>query len=1023
MPVLNHSQIFFWSLGVAIAPVTSAWGSSTELLKVPPVSANSCDHGDCLVSSRKVAPNQQTLQSDEVLPFTKNTNLQVSEAVAPFASYSKTHRFSHQVKKGETLYNISRRYSVSVDSLKLSNNLSNNIIGVGQVLNIPSLSPTLSQHNYIAPVTQTSKRSTPPKYVQIAQNNAQDEITVDDEINSGPRIPVLKPVDDPVGEYLKEQNAKKAAKQAKTPASQPSFEIGLPMLMDERYLGDVTVRVIGDVVKIDGRSMLRLLKPDLTEQALRDLEALISEEFLIIDDIEIDGLDVSYDPALQQVEVNTPIDSRQRRVLRLGSEPFDRDISLLEPGNMSFFVTPIVSSLYNWNDDDNKGFQPIRGSLNVGGRVFGKNGISFLSRQSFSGGSNGRFRRNETTAYYDRLDKLIRVSAGDLRPRGLGFQSTPRIAGLSLERFFNLEPNRLFRPTADSSFELERPSTVDIRLNGITRREIVLQPGRYNIDDLPLVQGSNLVDLVIRDDLGQERTISDQSFFDFGLLEPGIADYSFSVGVKASTTNSGVDYSDDFAATGFYRRGIGKNFTVGVDAQGDSTGGNGGISTLLATALGVIRIEAAASDYKNIGSGYAGELGYRYLGGDTGDWSFSFAGNARYFSENFSTLRNNNNVSIDIGQIGQDGGFDQVFGDSVTRPFSVLLNGSARLRRGRVAFSTAGSHNIGRGSRANRTNVVGGVTYQLNNRMSLGTFARHSIFDGESETSANIQLNYRFGRGRTMRANYDTSFNELDVQYNKAAANGVGSLSYSVSSRSNFDNDSHGLSANAFYTGNRFEANLDHSLVSQSGSIGGDFQQFSQASLSSSLVFVDGAFGMGRPVQSTFAILQPHETLKGRKVLVNPTESGYNSSSDFLGAAVASEGQAFSTRSTYYDVEDLPIGYDLGEGQYSTRAPLYAGYKVKVGSGASFTIMGHLKDKLTGEPLPNYGGRLESLDDPSAETIPAFTNRNGRLAATGIKPGRYKLILFNDPSFEKVIVIPEDGEPLIQLGNMELTVK
>lgn len=1025
MSVLSHGKTLFWSVGLIATPVTAAWGSSTQLLTAPPVSAKSCVRGDCLVRTRKLEPYPLILQSDEVTHHTKRAISQALAAVAysettPVQTYSDVRMTSYKVLKGDTLYGISRRFSISVESLKSANQMSDNKILIGGILNIPSQTKHVSQNTYNA--QQATKLSTSPQVIQSAQNNTQDEITVDDQINNGPRIPVLKPADDPVGDFLKEQNAKKASEQTKTGSAQPSFEIGLPMLMDERYLGDVTIRVIGDVIKVDGRSMLRLLKPDLTEQALRDLEALMTEDFLVIDDIEIEGLNVSYDSALQQVNVQTPIDSRQRRVLRLGSKSLDRDVSLLEPGKTSFFVTPIISSVYNWNDDD-KGFQALRGSVNVGGRVFGEKGISFLSRQSFTGGSNGRFRRNETVAYYDRLDKLIRVSAGDLRPRGLGFQSTPRIAGLSLERFFNLEPNRLFRPTADSSFELERPSTVDIRLNGVTRREIVLQPGRYNIDDLPLVQGSNLVDLVIRDDLGQERIISDQSFFDFGLLEPGIADYSLSAGVKAETTNSGVAYSDDYAATGFYRRGISKNLTVGVDAQGDSTGGNGGVTTLLATALGVFRVEAAASDYKDVGSGYAGELGYRYLGGDRGDWSFSFTGNARYFSKNFSTLRNTNNTSIDIGQIGQGVILDQTIAGSSTRPFVALFNGSARLRKGRIALSAAASHNIGRGDTLNRTNVIGGLTYQLNNRMSLGTFGRHSIFDGVSETSANIQLNYRFGRGRTVRANYDTSFNELDVQYNKAAAYGVGSLSYSVSSRSNFDNDTHGLSANAFYTGNRFEANLDHSLVNQAGGIGDDFQQFSQASFSSSLVFVDGAFGVGRPVQSTFAILQPHETLKGRKIVVNPTESGYNSSSDFLGAAVASEGQAFSTRSIYYDVEDLPIGYDLGEGQYSTRAPLYAGYKVKVGSGASFTVMGHLRDKLTGDPLPNYGGRLEPLDNPSAETVPAFTNRNGRLAATGIKPGRYKLIIFNDPSFEKIITIPEDGEPLIQLGNMELTVK
>ena len=995
-------------VGLAAVSVNQAWGSSSEPLTVPPVSADSCERGGCLVTTVRLESNPQILQSDEVQNYTETNPIKVSEAATLDDVFTAVTEQNAPVEQKSSVEDGSANHEESqLPILSL------------EQLNSDLQNSARTQQSVLEP--QSSENVTIAQVEQTAPLQIYEKIIGDDEANTGPHVPEPTSSDEAVEEASQEPDAANTSEQATSNSATPSFEIGLPMLMDERYLGDVTVRVTGDVVRVNGRSMLRLLKSDLTEQALRDLEALLTEELLVIDDINIEGLDVSYDPALQQVNVRTPIDSRQIRVLKLGADVSEVDVAVLEPGNVSFFVTPIISALYNWNDD--QGFDPLRGSINWGGRVFGEEGVAFLSRHSFTGGNEGRFRRNETVAYYDRLDKLLRVSAGDLRPRGLAFQSTPRIAGLSIERFFNLEPNRLFRPTADSTFELERPSTVDIRLNGITRREIVLQPGRYNIDDLPLAQGSNLVDLVIRDDLGRERTISDQSFFDFGLLEPGISDYSLSVGVKSETTTTGIDYTDEFAATGFIRRGINNSLTLGLDAQGDKTGGNVGVSGLYATSLGVFRLEASASDYEDVGSGYAGELGYRYLGGDYNDWAFSFTGNASYFSENFSTLRNTDNVIIDINQFGQDAIFDEVNGESATRPFSVLLNGNSRLRKGKVTLTAAASHNIGRGDVVDRTNIVGGVTYQLSDRLSIGTFGRYSMFDDQREKSANIQLNYRLGRGATLRANYDTDFNELDVQYNKAASNGVGSLSYNLATRSNFDNDTHGISGNAFYTGNRFEANLDHSLINQTGGDGGDFQQFSQLSVTSSLVFVDGAFGVGRPIQSTFSILEPHETLRGRKVLVNPTESGYNTSSDFLGPAVASEGQAFSTRSTYYDVENLPIGYDLGEGQYNTRAPIYAGYKVKVGSGASFTVIGYLKDKESGEILPNFGGRLESLDNPSVEPISAFTNRNGRLAASGLKAGRYKLTIFDDPSFEKIITITDGDEPLIQLGDMELTVK
>ena len=46
---------------------------------------------------------------------------------------------THTVEKGETLYSISRQYGVSVDDLKLWNNLAGNLISIGQKLTVSSL--------------------------------------------------------------------------------------------------------------------------------------------------------------------------------------------------------------------------------------------------------------------------------------------------------------------------------------------------------------------------------------------------------------------------------------------------------------------------------------------------------------------------------------------------------------------------------------------------------------------------------------------------------------------------------------------------------------------------------------------------------------------------------------------------------------------------------------------------------------------------------------------------------------------
>ena len=49
---------------------------------------------------------------------------------------------TYTVKLGDTLYGVARTYGVTVDELKRANNLTNNILTVGQVLNIPSQTGT-----------------------------------------------------------------------------------------------------------------------------------------------------------------------------------------------------------------------------------------------------------------------------------------------------------------------------------------------------------------------------------------------------------------------------------------------------------------------------------------------------------------------------------------------------------------------------------------------------------------------------------------------------------------------------------------------------------------------------------------------------------------------------------------------------------------------------------------------------------------------------------------------------------------
>ncbi len=60
------------------------------------------------------------------------------EQVLLIPTSSNDNYISYIVQSGDTLYSIARKYNTSVDSLKSLNNLTSDILGVGQVIRIPS---------------------------------------------------------------------------------------------------------------------------------------------------------------------------------------------------------------------------------------------------------------------------------------------------------------------------------------------------------------------------------------------------------------------------------------------------------------------------------------------------------------------------------------------------------------------------------------------------------------------------------------------------------------------------------------------------------------------------------------------------------------------------------------------------------------------------------------------------------------------------------------------------------------------
>lgn len=125
------------------------------------------------------------------------------------------------------------------------------------------------------------------------------------------------------------------------------------------------------------------------------------------------------------------------------------------------------------------------------------------------------------------------------------------------------------------------------------------------------------------------------------------------------------------------------------------------------------------------------------------------------------------------------------------------------------------------------------------------------------------------------------------------------------------------MDAGINYTVNRYELNATH--ASRLEEISGETRNHStDVTVTSSLAFAGSSVAVGRPVREAFAIVTKHKSLKENDVAIDPTKEGEYARVYLKGDAsamvpdlVAYNGQVIS-----YEVDNLPPGYDLGDGAF-----------------------------------------------------------------------------------------------------------
>ncbi len=807
------------------------------------------------------------------------------------------------------------------------------------------------------------------------------------------------------------------------------IQIIVPVHDGKFHLGDVSISIHpNDTVSARAerlaQAVARIVKPEVAAS----IESAAGQDgFVALGTLHRQGIDIRFDPGAVAINVYPTVDQRPGGTLSgMGSRGPVLSDNIKEPALVSGYVNVRsgVDFVSNSRSDDN-GLGDLRldfeSAVNVAGVVL-ENEVTFEE----DGGVN----RRGTRLVYDLPDHALRTTVGDVAPYGVGFQSFTDVLGVSVEKSYGkLQPYRNIRPTGQQSFRLTRPSTVQIMNNGRMIRRVRLAPGNYDLDDIPLSGAANNIQLIIENDLGERRTLDFTVFFDQQLLAPGMSEWAVTSGFEADFDSDSEDLDTDLDAsdinyefdrplvTGYYTRGLTQSITGQAHFQADTDTAMSGLAGFFATAAGFVSLEGAASVYEGDTFGAAVDFKYDMLDFDWWDGvkrSFRFA--AEYRTENFATITD-----------------DDPFNDYMVNLSAAYSQDLFYDVRGTWSINYAMSRDDDDGDRFGVQFAASkALTRDLSASLAVSYDQTSDLGDDDGTDILNdgfnvgFGLTYRLDSYSSLDASYDTLDGRARTSYSRQEGTGVGSWSTylegeHVGEEGDIDTDETTLNGSLNYVANRAEVGVSHygAVEGINGSSGTDLtDQRTTLRAASSLVFADGEFAVGRPVSNSFAIVSGHSTLEDSQVLIAQPGEPPRAYSDAFGPAVVSGLSSYSANRLAYDVDNLPVGYDLGTGAFDLLPRYKSGYSLQVGSDYTISAYGRLLDE-DGEPVALLTGVAYEAGEPDGRRVEVFTNRVGRFGAQGMRPGHWVIEMATTPKTEYEIVIPDGTVGLYRAGKLQ----
>jgi outer membrane usher protein len=254
--------------------------------------------------------------------------------------------------------------------------------------------------------------------------------------------------------------------------------------------------------------------------------------------------------------------------------------------------------------------------------------------------------RLDTGYSFADVNSLRRYSLGDFINGSLSWTRPVRMEGVQIRSDFSMRPDLVTFPMPMISGSAAVPSTVNVLADGNMALSHTVDAGPFEIPQLPVVSGAGTITMTVTNALGQQVTVTQPFYASSSLLTPGLQTFAGQIGMVRR--NWGIISNDygKLAASGVYRRGLTRKFTIEAGAEGtDGTFMAGASGVLQVGTLGVFTFAVSPSVA-------SGQFGAQYsMGAQRIGRIFSLGASASFADRNYRDVASMNGSGVQRKQL------------------------------------------------------------------------------------------------------------------------------------------------------------------------------------------------------------------------------------------------------------------------------------------------------------------------------------------------------------------------------------